>query len=756
MFLPRNVAVVRDVPMVDREQVKFYWFPQAYNDLPSSYLVRVHSPDGKITAYITDKPELVINKKILPVSHYSWNVLVFSATHYQKYSKSELINIVNNHFNEEARWHYVNDNNAQYLFGVNSLEEGHLSQLSLFYPSGIAFTENPEVYAISNGDAGEIVVVKGERFKKYSYKSKLGMPLKITNLTYTGNGKFIFTDNRDHTINQFLLDNGENIVIAGTPGKLFGNEEFMKYDNNNDGSISTEQKNDLKVELKKNNAVGDNSKLGIFRGLTSIGFNMYISMSAGFKLSSRSWYSMSLGVMDKIYRIKLLNGITNYDPIKGLESLCESDTCLQVWPLIENRWLIRTQNSIKYISSDSTTKWVVPLKSGFGDGLIKIADERYIVIGDHTTLLRIDIVNGEHISLKSNAPFANIVDIQKSSDGTIAIVDSDAFKVYFGYIDADGFHSVKTLGVERAGYPALVQIKSYDDKLLVLTSNPSYLFEYSLRDHSIRFLVGNGTNNYAVPGRTGLSSGMYYPNDVVSTNAGIFITEANHRIIKLDKNNKISIYAGALKHDKKIGQLSCEKPAFSGLKGIIGAKKRILAVDSGNNRLVTITRMGNICNMQELILKDADGKQISLNYPTYISRNGEHYLLVDSNNNRILEFDLNGNIFHQIGETQNRGYQGQGGFNDIPVRVAEALFSTPAGLATNKNKSIFIGDLFNGLIREVKDDQVRNIQIGSSFMPEKYFWPLSIEIVDTEFFLLDSLSNKIYKAPLTALKPVLN
>jgi hypothetical protein len=108
----------------------------------------------------------------------------------------------------------------------------------------------------------------------------------------------------------------------------------------------------------------------------------------------------------------------------------------------------------------------------------------------------------------------------------------------------------------------------------------------------------------------------------------------------------------------------------------------------------------------------------------------------------VLEIDDKGDLLSKIGRTQDSSYQGGGGYK-TNVDTSEAEFNTPVGVAFDSKNNIYIADLFNGLIRTVNDGFVNDYNHSSP--PNSYIWPTSIEVINSELFIADGLSKKVYR-----------
>ena len=646
----KSVNMLRDIPYNKDNKLLFQWYPYRYSSIKAKYLIQFKDKD-KISSYITQ--DTFFEHKSFK-ENYKYRVFSYPSVIYDGDNISKIMNIFNL---KKYKWKYININaEPDYLFGQDKAKSGNIDKLSLMLPSGIAFTEDKSEYIISSADAGTIIYVKDNKYKRYVFRDKKGIPLKLGSPIYKKNGKFILTENRNSNIVQFDINTKKLTLLAGNKDGKYEDDKFKKS-----------------LDFK--------DKLGIFNNMLESSGHTYLTMALKYKETPDAWYGIPIG-KSKVYEVTDSNILSlDIDFKEKITSLYKMDSSL----------IIRT--SIYLIKLDLNHKIVWKYKlSGFGAGLSFVDNEKYLIFGNHTALTMLDVSTGKEIALKSEVKFANIVDIRKIGINEFAIVDSDSGSIYFGNILNNTFVVNKYISSQSQQTPNLVAISKYTDKIFVATSNPSYIFSFDIKTKNVKFIVGNGKNKYASLGKDGLDSALFYPKSILITKKTIYIPESNNRIVQVDrKTNKISLFAGTIYHNKANGKHKCNTALFANVRSIIKDNDNFIISDSGNNRIVSMQKIDNLCTISEIKVRDK-GK---LNYPTYLFINKDKNYFIEQNANVIYQFDTKG-ILDTIGSRRSVVYQGMGKDNDISIKKENAYFSTPTDLCFNSD--VNWGDFYNGFI----------------------------------------------------------
>lgn len=703
----KKVNMVRDIPYISNNEFIFQWYPVMYYNIESKYLIQFKK-DFKITSFITDKPYYKTKETDNKYDYY--RVVAYPSIVSSSENPDNLISLYTNI--ENIKWIKIgNPKDTNYLVGEESLLEGDISDLSLYLPSGFAFTDKKNEYIITSADKGEIIYVKDNKFKRYIYKNDIGMPLNLAYPIYMGNNKFILTDDTNSRIVEFDIITANLKTIFGDDGK-FESQEFK-------------------------NVLEKKDKLGIVSQMYKYNNNIHLSFSLKFKENPNAWYSIpkSNPMIYRIYEDRLLK--ENID-------ICDKIKCKSLFTLKNYQIITTSEEIIKY--EKNRVIWQHKI-NGFGAGLVFLNNGKELLYGNHTELLRIDTKTGKKINIESNIKFANIIDIDKINEEEFVITDSDSGTVYFTKLIGNKLELVNAISNDVKSIPNIIKIKEINKELFILTSNPSYLYKMNLENYKIDFLIGNGNNSPAMSTNEPLKTSMSYPNDFfIDENNVIYISEANNRILSLDKN-KLSIFAGSRYNGKAIGKNNCDDALFTNVRSIIKIDDNLIVSDSGNNRLLSLNKIDNICYLNEINLQE-NNENIKFNYLTYLFKNKkDNNFVIEQNANRILNFNDNFELIDVIGSRRNTIYQGMGKDNEFTVNKGEANFSTPVDICFNST-DIYIADLFNGKIKILENKGGGTVST-LNLINRDYILPRTCTIYEDNLFYVNGLTNKLYINKLT-------
>lgn len=698
----KSARMIRDIPYFNNKYL-FQWYPIRLNNLDYKYLIQFKK-GSKIESFITDKYFFEIGK--LEYDHY--RVLSFPSIIYSG-KKVEDLNSIYKIDDNKHRWIEIkNTNNVNYLIGEDEPMVGNLSDLSLYLPSGFSFTDKKNEYIITSADRGEIIYVKDNKFKRHKYKNNIGKPLSLAYPNYIGNNKFIMIDNTTSRLVEFDINTANLKTVFGDKEGRFESKIYKDILNKDD-------------------------KLGILSHLYSYKNNTYLSNALKFSETPNSWYSLSLS-SEIIYKLE------NNKLVKEEIDLCKKIRCLTMFELEDSKIIITKESIIKY--KDNNIIWNYKINR-YGAGVAFINEEKEMLYGDHTELLRLDLRTGNKIKIETNINFANIVDIDKINDREFVITDSDSGTIYFTKLFEDKLEMLSSISGNNGSTEAdIIKIKESNGNLFVLTSNPSYLYKMNLKNYKVDFLIGNGTNSYAIDTINPLNSGMYYPNDFfIDENGIIYIPEANNRILSLNKN-KLSIYAGSIENGNAIGKNNCSDPLFSNVRSISKIKNSLIVSDSGNNRILSLEKTDSTCNLNKIVLENSL-EDIKFSFITYLFRNKDSNYLIEQNANRILVFNDNLKLIDSIGSRLYTADQGMGKDDNFSVKKELANFSTPVDVCfNNSNSTLYIADLFNGKIKSLdKKGNVETVKLNT----KDYILPISCSVYNNNLYYVNGLTNKIYK-----------
>ncbi len=181
----------------------------------------------------------------------------------------------------------------------------------------------------------------------------------------------------------------------------------------------------------------------------------------------------------------------------------------------------------------------------------------------------------------------------------------------------------------------------------------------------------------------------------ITAGGNIYISDTRtNEIYKFDKNGK---------EDKSIGGYGWGIEAFDEPIDLFATPLNIYVADKNNNRIQIFDRELNFLSVFKT--HENELPELSFNYPTCvaISSIGDLFIL-DSDNFRILKYDLNGNFVQQIGNYEAGSYK----LNN-PIKFS---ISRNGNIFVLDGNQIFVFDQFgNGFNKIPIDENLNNISI---------------------------------------------
>ncbi len=194
--------------------------------------------------------------------------------------------------------------------------------------------------------------------------------------------------------------------------------------------------------------------------------------------------------------------------------------------------------------------------------------------------------------------------------------------------------------------------------------------------HRVVFFEAEG-NVLSMHGRLGRDPGEFiYPVAVVDDDSGnYYVCEygSNDRVQKFDKQGKFLL---------QFGGFGTEKGEFQRPSGIVWLAGKVYVVDAFNSRIQVFSDAGEFLEIL------ADGNEsAALNYPYDIAADEEGSLfVVEYGAGRVSKFDGAGRLLGRYGST---GY-------------GEGQFSTPWGIAVDRQSRLYIADTGNRRLVELR------------------------------------------------------
>lgn len=185
--------------------------------------------------------------------------------------------------------------------------------------------------------------------------------------------------------------------------------------------------------------------------------------------------------------------------------------------------------------------------------------------------------------------------------------------------------------------------------------------------------------------------------------SALSVTQGYNIYVSDTDKNEIYKFDNSGRQISSIGGYGWDSEAFDEPIDIFATPLNIYVADKNNNRIQIFDRELNFLSLFKT--HENEAQEFSFSYPTCaaISTNGD-LLILDSDNSRILKYDLNGNYLQQIGNYDAGSYK----LND-PVKFS---ISRDGRIFVLDGNEIFIFDQFGTGISKIRiSDDVNNISI---------------------------------------------
>lgn len=185
--------------------------------------------------------------------------------------------------------------------------------------------------------------------------------------------------------------------------------------------------------------------------------------------------------------------------------------------------------------------------------------------------------------------------------------------------------------------------------------------------------------------------------------SAISVTQGYNIYVSDTDKNEIYKFDNSGRQISSIGGYGWDIEAFDEPIDIFATPLNIYVADKNNNRIQIFDRELNFLSLFKT--HENEAQEFSFSYPTCvaISTNGD-LLILDSDNSRILKYDLNGNYLQQIGNYDAGSYK----LND-PVKFS---ISRDGRIFVLDGNEIFVFDQFGTGISKIRiSEDVNNISI---------------------------------------------
>ncbi len=222
----------------------------------------------------------------------------------------------------------------------------------------------------------------------------------------------------------------------------------------------------------------------------------------------------------------------------------------------------------------------------------------------------------------------------------------------------------------------------------------------------VETVVGVGVHAYSEPGVGALDSPLENPIDARWGPDGLLYIAPLHegRIIRVGADGRIEQVActGETLETSGDGGLALEATMGFPAGLAWGSDGTLYVSDNTNHRVRAVAPDGTIDTVlgtgERGFDREGIGVEVRLSYPMQLEVVGDRLLVADSGNHRIGELDLSSGSFRTLAGTGEAGLDGDGG------AAGEARLNEPTGLAADADGRVWIGDLGNGVVRELAPD----------------------------------------------------
>lgn len=332
-----------------------------------------------------------------------------------------------------------------------------------------------------------------------------------------------------------------------------------------------------------------------------------------------------------------------------------------------------------------------------------------IYLGEHTAMSKL---NWELEKEYLEGDYANITYITQGEEDSLLVTDSDAGRVYS--VDKCSGEQTLLIASKSVG-AAITDIEERGGYLFFLDNQSGIVWRYDPSNGETERFIGNGRKELAVIGADRLETGLFYPTGLATDGNGNFYISEQHHILKINKEGKVELFAGA-KGRGEYGYRDgpAQDALFQSIKGLsFDDESHTLYVADTYNNMIREIKDGIVSTiagdgLQGKITFGVPGTESHLNRPhDVIVENGQIYFS-DSWNSTVVRLDERGILCPVAGRPICKSYQGEGDYSGDGKDAVKAELNTPLNLYYFEDV-LYILDAFNNRVRVVKDGKINTI-----------------------------------------------
>ena len=393
----------------------------------------------------------------------------------------------------------------------------------------------------------------------------------------------------------------------------------------------------------------------------------------------------------------------------------------------------------------------------------------------------------------TNGPKTTIVTINGQDFGT----DINGVSVFFNDKEAT------VQAVTNTQITAIVPARAYTGKVKVIIGSQEIegpIFTYTIIDIQVSTFAGSTEGDTDGSGSSAQFS-SFLQQIAMDSNGNIFVADGdNHKIKKITPSGVVSTFAGSTEGDVDGVGTAAQFNTPYGLA--IDSNNNVFICDIGNQKIKKITPNGVVTTFAgngSSGYTEGQGTAAQFDDPSRLAIDSQNNLYVtDYHNNSIRKITPNGLVSTFAGSSTSGNQDGQGanaafyGPSGIAIDLednlyigdeqnysirkitpngtvttlagngnsgfadgqgANAQFTYPAGLTTDKQGNIYVADLINDKIRKITPSGLVSTFVGSTsgFVNgagaiAKFNYPISVIIDDNyDVYVADNNNHKIRK-----------